>query len=189
MLRAIEPHVPPGYKLECVDRVLMMAPRPSEAHGVTHDSLGFWLRDSFAERNPRRRGPGGWLLRSEPEVHLGATPDVCVPDLAGWRIDRAPTDADAVAITVVPAWVCEVLSPSTERYDRSVKADCYARHGVAFLWLVDPIERAIEVYAPRDGAMVLRARAAARDIARLPPFDAEPLSLSELWFAPESAGR
>jgi Uma2 family endonuclease len=64
-----------------------------------------------------------WLV--EPELHLGPRPEKVVPDLAGWRRERLPDtllDADADgAITVLPDWVCEVLSERTEHVDRGKK--------------------------------------------------------------------
>jgi hypothetical protein len=36
---------------------------------------------------------------------------VLVPDLAGWRAERAQGLADVVAVEVVPDWICEILSP------------------------------------------------------------------------------
>ncbi|MFO0658908.1 MAG: hypothetical protein U0165_03605 [Polyangiaceae bacterium] len=52
--------------------------------------------------------PGGWVILDEPELHLGA--DVLVPDLAGWRIERATWPEDAAYIDIAPDWVCEVLA-------------------------------------------------------------------------------
>ena len=36
-----------------------------------------------------------------------------------------------------PIWVCDVLSPSTERRDRGIRLRVYARFGVREAWLVD----------------------------------------------------
>ena len=41
--------------------------------------------------------------------------------------------------------VCEVLSPATAALDRSQKLPLYARAGVAYAWLVDPVLRTLEV--------------------------------------------
>jgi Uma2 family endonuclease len=50
-----------------------------------------------------------------------------------------------------PDLVMEVLSPGTAYYDRRHKKEVYAEHGVGEYWIVDPMERSIEVYANRDG--------------------------------------
>jgi hypothetical protein len=62
-----------------------------------------------------RGGPGGWWLLYEPELHVGE--QVLVPDLAGWRRERMASVPDIAFMTLAPDWVCEVLSPSTERID------------------------------------------------------------------------
>ena len=41
--------------------------------------------------------------------------------------------------------VVEVLSPSTERIDRTVKRERYARFGVREYWIADIVHRTIEV--------------------------------------------
>jgi hypothetical protein len=55
------------------------------------------------------RGPGGWWLLHEPELHFGA--DILVPDLAGWRRERLAAVPDAPYATLPPDGVCELLSP------------------------------------------------------------------------------
>jgi Uma2 family endonuclease len=44
-----------------------------------------------------------------------------VPDLAGWRRETMATLANEPLLHDSPDWVCEVLSPATERYDRGDK--------------------------------------------------------------------
>jgi len=38
---------------------------------------------------------------------------------------------DLPFLTMAPDWVCEILSPSTERIDRLKKLRIYAREGIA----------------------------------------------------------
>src|SRR4051812_32798344 len=66
-----------------------------------------------------RSGPGGWILIAGPELHFGS--DVAVPDLGAWRRERLRVVPDVQGIAVVPDFVCEVLSSSTERIDRAEK--------------------------------------------------------------------
>ncbi|MCA1559049.1 MAG: Uma2 family endonuclease [Acidobacteria bacterium] len=46
-----------------------------------------------------------------------------------------------------PDMTMEVLSPGTARRDRTLKIDCYRRYGVRESWLLDPVARAVEVFA------------------------------------------
>ena len=52
--------------------------------------------------------------------------------------------------TLAPDWVCETLTPSTERIDRGKKLATYARAGVAHLWLLNPIAETLEAYRRPD---------------------------------------
>ncbi len=45
-----------------------------------------------------------------------------------------------------PDLVIEILSPITEATDRGVKLKVYARFGIPEYWIVDPEQRAVEVY-------------------------------------------
>ena len=66
-------------------------------------------------------------------------PDVCFFSQAkceGWKGDKL--------LFPPPDLVVEVLSPSTERNDRTVKLRDYARHEVAEYWIVDADARTVE---------------------------------------------
>ncbi len=58
-----------------------------------------------------------------------------------------------------PDFIIEVLSESTEKYDRTVKFTDYADHGVEEYWIVDPDERTIEQYGiGPDGIYALHSK-------------------------------
>jgi len=115
----------------------------------------------------------------EPELHLG--PHVAVPDLAAWRRERLPALPETAWIGVAPDWVCEVLSPSTERYDRGDKRVIYAEAGVGHVWHVDPVLRMLEVFELMDGKWLLLD--VFRDDVQVaaPPFAEHNFSLGLLW--------
>ncbi len=50
--------------------------------------------------------------------------------------------------------VIEILSPSTAYYDLRHEKEIYAMHGVKEYWLVDPIEKSIEVYESKNSELV-----------------------------------
>jgi Uma2 family endonuclease len=112
--------------------------------------------------------------------------DVAVPDLAGWRRGRLPAIPDTAFFSLAPDWVCEILSPSTERVDRGRKLRIYAGAGVAHAWLVNPAERTLEVLRLRDGAWTIVAVCTGSDTVRVEPFDAIELNLDRLWVPPTS---
>ena len=124
-------------------------------------------------------GPGGWWVLLEPELHLGD--DVVVPDWAGWKRERLPVLPDTAAFTNAPDWVCEVISPSTGRIDRSRKMWIYARAGVSHLWLVDPLLETLETYHLETGRWVVLGTYAGHDTVRAEPFDAVEIALAHWW--------
>ena len=50
-----------------------------------------------------------------------------------------------------PDLVVEILSPSTRRHDRLVKLDLYQRAGVREYWIVDPENKAVQVFLQDGG--------------------------------------
>jgi Uma2 family endonuclease len=122
----------------------------------------------------------GWVILDEPELHLRE--EIIVPDLTGWRVERMPEIVDDEPFfRLAPDWVCEVLSPSTAKYDRTDKLLIYAREGVRWAWLVDPLQRTLEAFRQDEGSWMRLG--AWRDDARLraEPFDAIELELAVLW--------
>lgn len=63
----------------------------------------------------------------------------------------APEKLDELGCKGAPDFVIEILSPSTARYDRTVKYQLYQRAGVREYWIVDPDNRTVQVYILVDG--------------------------------------
>ena len=124
-------------------------------------------------------GPGGWWILFEPELHLGA--DILGPDLAGWRQGRLPSLPAEAWFDLAPDWVCEMLSPGTERVDRVVKLPIYAARGVRWLWLVNPDLRTLEVFELREDRWLLDSAWQRDDTVQAPPFADHGFSLGDLW--------
>jgi Uma2 family endonuclease len=170
--------LPPGLTGEILDGQLHTQPRPTGPHVFTASELGYELIGPF-ERG--RGGPGGWWIIDEPELHFICNAEVDVPDLAGWRRARMPTLPEGHRFTVVPDWVCEVLSPATESKDRDIKMPIYARFGVAWAWLIDPGKHTLEAYALTDGTWREIGRFAGAARVSVPPFAAAEIALDDLW--------
>lgn len=162
---------------EILDGELFATPRPAAPHAHTAFRLSGRLGPPFDEG---RGGPGGWLILFEPELHLHE--DVVVPDLAGWRRTRLASVPDAPFLTLAPDWVCEILSPSTERTDRLNKLPIYGREGVAHIWLINPTLRTLEVLRLEQGRWIVAGtHGGDQDTVAVEPFDAVPLDLSAIW--------
>jgi len=165
--------VPDDRVAEILDGELYSSPRPAVPHAVASSALGSEIGGPFQQG---RGGPGGWWILDEPELHFGE--DVVVPDLAGWRRVRMPTTP---AIELVPDWVCEVLSPSTEAIDRVQKLRIYAREGVAHVWFVNPHTRTLEVLRLASESWVVAATHGGDVTVHVEPFDAVALEMYRLW--------
>lgn len=168
--------VPDHLVAEIVDGRLHTSPRPAVPHGFAASRLGNVVGPTFDEGIG---GPGGWWILDEPELHFAD--DVLVPDLAGWRRERLTALPVTAAISLAPDWVCEVTSPSTERFDRVDKLPIYAREGVGHAWLVNPLNRTIEVFRRSGAGWTLVGARGGEGLVRIEPFDAIEWELSRLW--------
>lgn len=160
---------------EIIDGELHVSPRLALPHAHASSALMMLLGPAF---HLGHGGPGGWSILFEPELHLSR--DVVVPDLAGWHKARLPTIPNEPWTALPPDWVCEVLSPSTARIDRTKKLALYAREKVQHVWLVDPIAKTVEVFE-RNGDLWTLLGVAGDKPAALAPFDAIELPVTALW--------
>ena len=176
--------VPANQVAELIRGTLYVRPRPAARQARASSALTMEIGAPF---DLGERGPGGWQILMGPELHFpdptepGAL-DALVPDLAGWKRERMPEVPDVAAFTLAPDWICEVLSKATVAHDRDEKMPVYAREGVRYAWLVDPIAKTLEVYT-LDAHGGWSAPVIFRDVevVRAPPFDAVELDLSSLW--------
>jgi Uma2 family endonuclease len=160
----------------------MTRPRPRQARAAS--ILGGDLGGAY-DRG-RGGGPGGWWIMVEPGVELPEHDVVeIVPDVAGWTRKRLPRLPEEGAITVVPDWVCEVLSPRTRHHDLKLKRPRYADFGVPHMWLVDVEARVLSASRLQDGSWLEVGVWGDADRARIPPFEAVELDLAELWADPD----
>jgi Uma2 family endonuclease len=87
--------------------------------------------------------PPGWTWRKEDQVRIPAF-DEPEPDLAVLRGSaeayrgRIPTASDVV-------WLVEVAETTLAR-DRGEKLTAYAKGGIAVYWIVNLVDRQVEVY-------------------------------------------
>jgi len=163
---------------ELFDGQLHAQSRPAVPHVHAHSSMGISLGAPF---HNGIGGPGGWVIYSEPEIHFTLDVDVAVPDLAGWQRERKLKFPTGHKIELVPDWICEILSPSTRSIDREIKMPLYARYGVPWLWLVEPVERVLEAYRLVEDDWLEVGRYTGMVQAAIPPFDAVPFELGNLW--------
>lgn len=172
--------VPDHLIAELIDGELFTSPRPASPHTWATGAI-------YNQLFPHDGAPssGGWWILIEPELHLGA--DVLVPDLAGWRRERMPFIPNVAAFDLAPDWVCEVVSPTTQRLDRIRKLPKYARADVRHAWLIDPLRKTMDIYRLEDGKRVVAAFFEGDDVIRAEPFDDTDVDLGVIWL-PAPAG-
>lgn len=169
--------LPSSLKGEILDGLLYTQPRPRPAHQSAIVAIASDLDGPFQRG---RGGPGGWWILPEPGIGKPGSPEFS-PDLAGWRRARLPALPDG-RIEVTPDWVCEIMSPSTRRYDVTVKRPFYAALGVQFLWYVDLNARTFMASELRASSWVELGSWSDEATVRVAPFDDVELALPA-WFA------
>lgn len=135
--------------LELSEGRLIMPPHPTRSHQVAVEELYVRLRAFVQER-----GLG--------EVHVAPLPvrlwpgKIWEPDV--FFISKEHEGRIGERVCGVPDLIVEITSSSTLKTDRMEKFHEYAKAGVTEYWLVDPQERAVEVYTLRHGAYHLRGK-------------------------------
>jgi len=104
--------------------------RPALRQVIASSVLGGLLSGSF---RPGSGGSGGWVILDRPTIQFGD--DLIIPNLAGFRTERAPRPTDEPLTTIIPDWICEILGPNRDTSVRVAKMLAYAREGVCHAWL------------------------------------------------------
>lgn len=167
---------PPHMVAEVIAGVLHQSPRPALPHAQAASVVAEELGPPFKRA---KGGPGGWITLYEPEIHLGD--DIVVPDVGGWRRETLAVLPEDPYLAVAPDWVCEVASPSTRALDRGLKLEIYQREGVDHVWLVEPLDKFLEVLELDGETYRIVQRASTDEPARLRPFDAIVFDVAALW--------
>ncbi len=155
---------------------LHVQPRPARRHVVAANRVSGIVSPPYEFG---QGGPGGWIIATEPELHLG--PHVVVPDLAGWRAERLGGKGDGAYFEEVPDWICEIHSPSTRLIDLGPKRRIYATYDVPHLWYLDPVAQTLEVFRLQDKDWLLIKVFFGNEQVCAPPFDAITFPMKLLW--------
>lgn len=172
--------LPDNVRGEIVDGALYTSPRPGPRHQFAMSRVITPL-GSQADSSGTR---GGWLFLTEPE--LGLARQIVIPDIGAWSPEKAQQiNFDHSTITIIPDWVCEIISPSSARMDRVLKRRIYLEHGIPFFWIIDPVNRTIEALKNnqnQNNASWLEVGVYCDDDrVKISPFDEIELNLSTLW--------
>jgi Uma2 family endonuclease len=162
-----------GRRYELHEGDLSVTAAPGTRHQRVAGNLFVTLRQHVLARGL------GEIFISPVDCILSDT-TVVQPDIVFVDAQHASRVSER-AVEGAPTLAVEVLSPSTERTDRGHKLDLYARHGIAYYWIVDPVARVIDAHVLEAGAYRLAARLAGDRPAALPPFGELLLDPAALW--------
>lgn len=129
----------PDARVELIEgEVIDMAPIGSRHASVVNRLNDLLMRAVQGRAIVQVQGPVRLSDRSEPE------PDVALlRPRADYYRDALPTPADMLLLIEV--------AESTQRYDRTVKAPLYARHGIPELWVIDLENALVHFYRRPEG--------------------------------------
>lgn len=147
-------------------------PMPTFAHSTLQGYL-YALILRLLERSPGGRVQVEWRCILGPDGGLRAfVPDVVY--VAAERVPRGDMRRNPV-LHVPPDLIIEVLSPDQPARQFADKLQFYLRHGVRLVWVVDPEDETVTVYAPDADSRLLR-RADTLDGGEVLPEFALPLA-------------
>lgn len=159
-----------GRIYQIVDGEVIVTPAPSPLHQRASRRLQRQLEQYFE--------PLGGEVFNAPIDLILSNHDVTQPDLVVVT-DRASVTKRG--IEAPPALVVEVLSPSTEHYDRQLKAKRFAALGVPNFWVLDPEAQRLECFRNRSGEYVVTSVAEGATTMASSDFEGLSIDLASLW--------
>ncbi|MBI2391572.1 MAG: Uma2 family endonuclease [Deltaproteobacteria bacterium] len=177
-LADILPFLAREEQVELVDGEIVPRAMPSASHGATQLGFGDVL-GPFRRRAGDPRGPGGWWIFSELDVHYEQTDEVFRHDVCGYRRDRHAERPSGAVVSARPDWVCEILSTNRRRAFIEKQRTLH-RHAVPHYWLFDPDAEVLSVLRWSEPGYVVILNAGAGETVRAEPFDAIEIVVDEL---------
>ncbi len=129
--------LPDEKRYELIEGELFMVPAPDFYHQIVSGNIEFHLMDFVKKRNL------GVVVDAPVDVVLSPE-NVLQPDILFISTERKHIITKK-NVSGAPDLVIEILSPSTQERDKLVKRDIYSKYGVKEYWIVDPVEKNIEV--------------------------------------------
>lgn len=166
-----------GKHYEIIEGELYVSRQPSFDHQYTCGRLCRFLEE--------------WNERSKMGVALiapglvFADDDDVAPDVVWVSLKRLENALDEAGhLRKAPELVVEVLSPgkANENRDRQAKLKLYSRRGVQEYWIVDWMQRLVEVYRREQAALKLTATLYAEDALHSPLLPSFSCQVAKLFF-------
>jgi len=165
---------------ELINGQLVKKSAPKPLHQLLSQRIEFALAIYLKEN------PAGQYFHAPVDVFLDefntVQPDICfLSTERGFLIDLNE------GIMGTPDLIVEILSPGSLRYDRGVKKELYEQFAVKEYWIVDPNNRALEIYVMRGNAYASHGIFEAGDKASSALLSGFELDINELFKSEEKA--
>ncbi len=137
-----------GRRHEIINGDHYVNPAPSTYHQTVSKRLQFQLYSQIELQGL------GVLFDAPVDVQLSEH-DIVQPDLV-IVLNAKKTIITPTKIKGIPDLIVEILSPSSQENDRTLKKELYQRSGVPEYWIVDPFEHSLAQLVLRDAAYHLQ---------------------------------
>jgi len=164
--------LPEGPPCQLIDGELLMTPSPSYEHQNLVLEIATSLREFVRTRNL------GSVVTAPMDVYLTES-YVYQPDIMFISSERQHIIHEK--IKGAPDIIVEVLSPSNASYDLGHKKEVYGQSGVKEYWIVDPVEKSIEVCLNREHEFALREKTQNEGVVRSSILTGFSLQIGELF--------
>lgn len=135
--------LPEGTLCEIINNTIYMAPPPSSSHQRSVTELSRVLGNYIKKLQL------GEVFVSPIGVYFD-NENVFEPDLV-FVSKENKNRIEQKGIIGAPDFIVEILSPSNEHYDLTVKKDVYERYGVMEYWVVNPESKEAKGFALMNG--------------------------------------
>lgn len=172
-----------GENIEIINGEAFMMATPSSQHQEISMEIARQLAN-FLEGKPCRvyPAPFGVRLFEQDNDRPEDVDTVVIPDISV-VCDRSKIDR--YGCKGAPDLIIEILSPSTRRHDRLIKLNLYQRAGVREYWIVDPENRAVQVFLLEDGALKIHEDYGREDVAKVHVLSGCFIELNKVFSEPE----
>jgi Uma2 family endonuclease len=142
--------LPEGAPYQLINGDLVMTPAPN----TYHQRISKRLERELLKLEERGAGE---VLHAPTDVYFSDT-ETYQPDILFISKERLAIIGEQ-RIEGAPDLIMEILSPSTAYYDLKAKMRVYENSGVREYWVIDPMEKSIEIYQNKEGSFLLAEKA------------------------------
>jgi len=142
--------MPGTDRCELVEGEIKQMSPTGRQHGRIESKLSRYLDEFVADRDL------GEVMVGEVGIYTGRDPDtVRGADVLFISHERLKDASPEGFLDVAPELIVEIMSPSNAWEDVRQKIEEYFGIGVKHVWIVEPINRAVQIYRSRDAVRTL----------------------------------